>query len=384
MKNLKVKEAETRSIATKIEMIVVVTVIVAVLLAVILSTTLVRSIMKKILSLKEVANRASSGDLTVDAPIMSDDEIGDLVASFNVMITSLRQIVGQLLSAINMLTEGTSELSTAVGEIVSMAEEEKGKSSQIATASTQMSQTVIDIARSASEMAVSATNTLKVADDGSVVVGKTVDEVQEISKTVSFLSEVITSLGNRSKQIGEIINVIKDIADQTNLLALNAAIEAARAGEQGRGFAVVADEVRKLAERTSSSTTQISSMIGTIQSETEKAVRSMQDATKSVDSGVGLAKETGTSLNKIVQSVSGLRSMVDHIASATEEMSTVSETISTDIEAIANVAGETSASSHQISDSVNKLSKLSADLLDIVGQFEIGDKTRGKGKRLLR
>ncbi|MBF0338453.1 MAG: methyl-accepting chemotaxis protein [Nitrospirae bacterium] len=383
MNNLKEKKSYTLSIASKIELLILVVLIVAVLLAIILSTTLVRNIMKNVLSLKEAADRASRGDLTVDVPIMSDDEIGELATSFNTMIVSLRQIVGQLLSATDMLTEGASELNTTVGHIVDMVEEEKGKSGQIATASAQMSQTVTDIARSASDMAVSATNTLKVADDGSAVVGKTVREVQEISKTVSLLSEVITSLGNRSKQIGEIINVIKGIADQTNLLALNAAIEAARAGEQGRGFAVVADEVRKLAERTSMSTTEISSMISTIQGETEKAVRSMQDGTRRVDSGVELAKEAGTSLDKIVQSVSGLQSMVHHIASATEEMSTVSETISNDIESIASVAGETSASSHQILQAASGLSKLSSDLHAIVAQFDIGDKARGKGKRLL-
>ncbi|MBF0607263.1 MAG: methyl-accepting chemotaxis protein [Candidatus Magnetobacterium sp. LHC-1] len=383
MKNLKEKKTYTLSIASKIEVLIVVALIVAVLLGIILSTTLVRNIMKKVLSLKEAADRASRGDLTVDVPIMSDDEIGELATSFNTMIVSLRQIVGQLLSATDMLTEGAAELNTAVGQIVGMVDEEKGKSGQIATASAQMSQTVTDIARSASEMALSAANTLKVADDGSTVVGKTVREVQEISKTVSLLSEVITSLGNRSKQIGEIINVIKGIADQTNLLALNAAIEAARAGEQGRGFAVVADEVRKLAERTSTSTTEISSMISTIQGETEKAVRSMQDGTRRVDSGVELAKEAGTSLDKIVQSVRGLQSMVHHIASATEEMSTVSETISVDIESIASVAGDTSASSHQISQAAGGLSKLSSDLHAIIGRFDIGDKAKGKGKRLI-
>ncbi len=173
----------------------------------------------------------------------------------------------------------------------------------------------------------------------------------------------------RQKNIGEIVSVIKDIADQTNLLALNAAIEAARAGEQGRGFAVVADEVRKLAERTSKATSEIGSMIGAIQDEVQKAVASMNEGTKRVEIGVEYSSNAGEALKNIVRSVDNLQSMVQQIASATEEMSTVSEQISSDIETIANVSKETSAGSEQIAQSSSDLARLASKLSDLVRQF---------------
>ncbi len=179
------------------------------------------------------------------------------------------------------------------------------------------------------------------------------------------------ALGDRSKQIGEIVSVIKDIADQTNLLALNAAIEAARAGEQGRGFAVVADEVRKLAEKTAHSTSEIGGMINAIQAETEKAVVSMGEGTKKVKVGVELANQAGEGLHKIVDSVNGLQTMVQQIASATEEMSTVSEQISGDIEVIAAVSKETSAGSCQIGQESANLSKMATELRTDVSRFRV-------------
>jgi methyl-accepting chemotaxis protein len=195
--------------------------------------------------------------------------------------------------------------------------------------------------------------------------------VREIATTVDDLAKLMMSLGDGSKQIGEIVSVIKDIADQTNLLALNAAIEAARAGEQGRGFAVVADEVRKLAEKTAHSTSEIGNMIKAIQDETDKAVVSMEEGTKKVAVGVDLANQAGDSLHKIVESVQNLQGMVQQIASATDEMSTVSEQISNDIEVIADVSKETSASSTQISQEAVNLSKLSIDLKNEAGHFRV-------------
>jgi methyl-accepting chemotaxis protein len=164
--------------------------------------------------------------------------------------------------------------------------------------------------------------------------------------------------------------VIKDIADQTNLLALNAAIEAARAGEQGRGFAVVADEVRKLAEKTSKATAEVGEMIGAIQDETSKAVQAMTESQTRVEKGVSLSAEAGDALHKILNSVQGLQSMVQQIASATEEMSTVSDTISSDIEIVASVSMETSNSAAEIKGASNNLAKLSSDLQEVTRKFK--------------
>jgi methyl-accepting chemotaxis protein len=179
------------------------------------------------------------------------------------------------------------------------------------------------------------------------------------------------SLGEKSKQIGAIVAVINDIADQTNLLALNAAIEAARAGEQGRGFAVVADEVRKLAERTAKATSEITQMIGSIQDEVDKAVYAMNHTNEKVNVGLQYSVEAGEQLKAIVQSVTSLQSMVQHIASATEEMSTTSEAISGDIQAVAGGAKEISGGSDQIAHSSSELARLAGQLKNIADQFKV-------------
>jgi methyl-accepting chemotaxis protein len=209
-----------------------------------------------------------------------------------------------------------------------------------------------------------------VAKEGEHIVNKSVAEVATIAERVSESAELIKTLGERSKQIGNIVGVIKDIADQTNLLALNAAIEAARAGEQGRGFAVVADEVRKLAEKTTNATSEISEMIQSIQGEVNKAVMSTDHATAQVKVGVDLSTQAGGALIKIVGSVDGLHQMVEQIASATEEMSQVSDQISQDINTIAHSSKGILSRSEQISHSSSDLAELSAKLHEIAGQFK--------------
>ncbi len=215
----------------------------------------------------------------------------------------------------------------------------------VSTSSEEMSQTVLDVAKNASSISVSASDTVHTARDGETVVNRAVKEVKEIAFTVNDSSRFVHSLGERSKQIGEIVGVINDIADQTNLLALNAAIEAARAGEQGRGFAVVADEVRKLAERTGQATSEIGTMIKSVQDEVGKAVEIMAGATSKVDQGVRLSEEAGSALTSIVTRVDDLQAIMQHIASATEEMSATSEEITREIEQIAIISRETSSSS---------------------------------------
>jgi methyl-accepting chemotaxis protein len=319
-----------------------------------------------------MADKISRGDLSCDdLDIHSKDEIGVLSDSLNKMKKSLRHVIGEISDTASHLASSSVELSATVTEITKRVDEQAGKANQVATASTEMSQTVLDIAKNSSDIASSSQGTLKTAEEGAAVVGKTVEEVQEIAETVEDLAKMMTSLGDRSKQIGDIVGVIQDIADQTNLLALNAAIEAARAGEQGRGFAVVADEVRKLAEKTAKSTSEIRDMIKAIQEETERAVLSMGEGTKKVESGVRLATEAGVALNNIVSSVNGLQGMVQQIASATEEMSTVSEEISSDIEVIATVSRETSAGSTQIAQEADNLSRMSAELKTDVSHFKI-------------
>ncbi len=350
---------------------IIVLLIVALFFAVAINYLVSRSITEPLSRALSIANSLSEGDLTVKIEFTRKDEVGRLLSAMQNMVRSLRSMTSKISSSSSTIASSSEELSATVDEISTRVNEEANKANQVATESAEMSQTVLDIAKNASNIAISSNDTLKVAHEGKGIVTRTVDEVLEISRTVSESAHLITSLGERSKQIGEIINVIKDIADQTNLLALNAAIEAARAGEQGRGFAVVADEVRKLAERTSKATTEISGMIQGIQSETDQAVSAMGNSLKRVELGAKLSTEAGDALQRIVESVNGLQSMVQMIASATEEMSTVSESISSDIEVIASVSQQTGASATQIKQASLDLSKVSLELKNEVNKFKL-------------
>lgn len=336
---------------------------------------LTKSVSSPIVKCASVAKKISTGDLTLDVEFeksaASKDEIGKLMFSVNEMQGKLRNLLSELKSTSDTLASASQELSASSEQMSRGVTEQSGRASQIATSSTEMSQTVIDIAKNASSIASSAVETAKTAKKGEGIVDKAVEEVKAIAQTVSESAGLMTSLGDRSRQIGDIVSVIKDIADQTNLLALNAAIEAARAGEQGRGFAVVADEVRKLAERTTKATSEIGSMIGAMQGEVQKAVVSMDEGSKRVEIGVEYSRSAGTALKDIVKSVDNLQSMVQQIASATEEMSTVSEQISSDIETIANVSRETSTGSEQIAESSSNLARLATKLSDLVKQFKV-------------
>jgi len=234
-----------------------------------------------------------------------------------------------------------------------------------------MSQTVVDIAKNASNIAEVSVTTAGVAKEGKDMTINTANEIKVIEGAISKLSEVINILGDRSRQIGEIVTVIKDIADQTNLLALNAAIEAARAGEQGRGFAVVADEVRKLAERTAKATDEIAEMIRGIQSEVDVAEGSMEDATKKVASGVELSQKAANILGQILGKAQELQSMIQQIASATEEMSSVTDHITQDISSIAEGSKEISLAVDQSAQTASDIARLGGELNTAIGRFKV-------------
>jgi len=251
------------------------------------------------------------------------------------------------------------------------SEEQAASSSQVATASEEMSQTTLDIARNVNNIADSASETLMVAEQGDSLVGKSTEKVEEIARIVDHAAGFVKSLGERSAQIGAVVDVINDIADQTNLLALNAAIEAARAGEQGRGFAVVADEVRKLAERTARSTSDIGEMIRAVQEEVVKTVQAMDNATSNVNGGVQLVTQAGASLRTIVNSANELQLMVQQIASAADEMSATSGGISQDIDRIAGVSKNASVSAGQVAESSTMLAYLADEMRRTSEQFKL-------------
>ncbi|MFO0753499.1 MAG: methyl-accepting chemotaxis protein [Thermodesulfovibrionales bacterium] len=318
----------------------------------------------------EIARRISEGDLTVTLAASGKKDTG-VFAAMKTMTERLKGIVADIKEASERVAAGSEELSSSSEQITRTIAGQAGMSQQIATSSSEMSQTVVDIARNASNIAASATAAADTAKEGGRIVDKAVGEVKAIAQTVSDSARTVGMLGDKSRQIGEIIGVIKDIADQTNLLALNAAIEAARAGEQGRGFAVVADEVRKLAERTARATSEIGGMIKGIQDEVEGAVDAMEAATRQVEVGVEYSTQAGGALGKIVRSVDELHSMVQQIASATEQMSTVSDQINGDIENVASGTRDMSSGSAQIAQSSSDLARLAGNLRSVVGQFKV-------------
>ncbi|HEB02275.1 MAG TPA: hypothetical protein ENI12_03485, partial [Nitrospirae bacterium] len=317
----------------------------------------------------EASKRISAGDLNMHLNI--EAKSGSLYSEMQHMAEALKLDIMKIIEAADSVQKCSQKIQVNMHKLSQEASGQVSVADQVASATTELSHAVLDIAQNSSNIAEAATETMNVAEDGAKVVESTVSEVQAISETMDESSLLMSSLGDRSNQIGEIIGVINDIADQTNLLALNAAIEAARAGEQGRGFAVVADEVRKLAERTSKATGEISQMITSMQDETGRAISSMDDSIKKVETGTDLSRQAGEALKKIMEHVSDLHAKVQQIAAATEEMSSTSDVITEDISSIAKAAHTTNSSALKTTGETEYLARLSDELKAITSHFKI-------------
>src|SRR5579884_3760528 len=333
-------------------------------------------------ALKKLATRTeviARGDLTGE-PLKaeSDDEIGDLILASNQMQQGLREIIHSMAATAEHVASASEEISTTATQMAQGSEVQRDQASQVATAMQEMSSTVQQVSENSNKAADAARQAAETARQGGKVVQDTLAKMQAISESVSGTSKKIVELGKSSDQIGRIIGVIDDIADQTNLLALNAAIEAARAGEQGRGFAVVADEVRKLAERTTKATKEIGDMIRQIQHDTKGAVASMEDGTQKVASGVNLVNKTGEALAKIAEMVTQTSDMIRQIAVAAEEQSVATQHIASDLENVAKVSKESAGGATESAKASHDLSLLASELQSIVGSFKIasGEKRR--------
>ncbi len=363
--------AEARSAFRKTVVFMVVLGLVALGSAVILTVSLTKSITAPIKETVSITKKLAEGNLNVDIAVDSEDEFGYQATALKTMVEKWRDIIGSVKQASDSVASAGTQLSASAGQMSKGAGQQAERAHQVATASEEMSQTVEDIARNASSIASTASQAAATAKDGGKTVEASVKEVKEIAATVEESAGHITSLSELSQKIGDIIGIINEIADQTNLLALNAAIEAARAGEHGRGFAVVADEVRKLAERTTGATSEVSGIIREIQNKVGSAVASIGQVSAKVDRGVDLSSKAGVELRTIVKTVEDLQQMVQQIATAIEEMSATSDTISKDIESISGISGDTSRSADNVLKASDELSQLGADLQGIARQFEI-------------
>lgn len=324
-----------------------------------------------IIRLRDAAKLAATGNLNVSVAHRSDDEVGELTDSFDQMLSNIRDLMTQVREATAAVASASSQISSSTEELASGSQEQSTQTSEVAAAIEQMTRTLEQGSAGIMQAAQNAQQAGSDAQQGGRKVNDTIVGMRRISDVVNLSAQQVKVLGTSSDKIGEIIGVIDDIADQTNLLALNAAIEAARAGEQGRGFAVVADEVRKLAERTSKATKEIAVMIRQIQTDTGNAVRSMQQGTEEVGAGIALAEEAGDVLRNIVTNAHAVATMIQQIASTSQEQTSAAGQISRNVDAISIVTQESAGSTQQIAGTAEDLNRLTENLQQLIDRFDV-------------
>ena len=314
---------------------------------------------------------AGEGDLTQRLPEKGNDEINQVASAFNLFVSKIQKTLIQTCDSMNELSGATTTLSDLAHQNSESVNKQRAETQQVATAITEMAATVKEIAQSADSAASAAREANSEATQGKEAMADTVSAIDSMAAEVTNAAEVINRLEADSESIGSVLDVIRGIADQTNLLALNAAIEAARAGEQGRGFAVVADEVRTLAKRTQDSTSEIHSIIENLQSGTRNAAHVMSGGLTAAEQTVETAGRAGEALNNIVESVSTIMDMNTQIATASEEHTTVTEEIDRSVVRISEVSETAAEGSSKTADKSQELSDLGEELKALVTQFKL-------------
>ena len=344
----------------------------AFIIIVILFLSLNFLIFKRVKELEVIMEDMSSGegDLTKRINSESNDELGMLCNHFDRFFASINDIISELKVNVQGVASGNSELASTTEQFNATFREQAAQLSGVAAAMEEMSASAGEISASLSDGISFSEATAETVNTGRNSLSSAISMIEDIrNQTVEF-STNIDRLSDSSLKIGNIIDVINDIADQTNLLALNAAIEAARAGEAGRGFAVVADEVRKLAERTQSATKEVGELISTLQKETENASQHMSTAGKSVDSGVGAVREVDSAFDNIVDSVTDMRSAMAIIRTAVDEQSRAIEGTNDNVQVISAGVEESSTGMEEVSHTVSDLQRIASELDTLVSKFK--------------
>ncbi|MFD1452172.1 MULTISPECIES: methyl-accepting chemotaxis protein [Oceanobacillus] len=377
-------------------------IIIALILGTVLIVFIIRSISKPINHLADASNTMSQGDLSVSVNLDRKDEIGTLALSFNKMRENLNGIIQQVRDKSNHLASSAEELNASTDQNTSATEQISASMQEAAEGmnslntsithssklAQEMTESIYNIESSSNQVSDTATDAMTAVKEGNTALSTTIDQMEYIKKNTYELSNNIQGLGNQSAQISNIIDVITDISEQTNLLALNATIEAARAGEHGKGFAVVADEVRKLAEKSSDSAEQIKDMINAIQNETTNTVNAMKAATDEVEKGISIANNADKSFtnitgyvdsitNQIMQVNAGIQEIAattKHFTNTFEEVGSIGDAVSQETENVSASTQQQLASMEEIANSASDLTSVAEDLQQLVENFKLSDR----------
>ncbi|KJY74661.1 chemotaxis protein [Vibrio coralliilyticus] len=345
--------------------------LIAIGLGVVISWVVLRAITIPVRQVATGLKSLANGDLTHTINIESKDELGAMASSYNQAVKKTNGAILEVLRTTDEVVDGTMAITQANTSMSQELGTQSEKIAQISSSIEQMSHSIQEVAAKSSEATANAQEAGVTANSGGQVVKNTIEGMNSINEAVAASSSSVAELGKRGAEIGEIINVINEIAEQTNLLALNAAIEAARAGEAGRGFAVVADEVRALADRTTSATQEIGQSIELIQNETSLAVERMEVGATHVSEGLELVKKAGASLDEIVSGAQGVANMIDSIAAAAEEQSVASGEVSKNVESVSKVSVVANEQANLAANSAQTLEQKAESLKCLVNQFKV-------------
>ncbi len=331
-----------------------------------------RYLQERISEFLKIIEKAAEGDLTVVAPFRnSNDMLDELAKSTNEMFSNLSSLIGEVRSLAEAVASSSEEITQITQQIVEGAKRQEAEAAEAAASTEEMSATILSTAQNASTAQEEAQNSLQNATEGGEKVKEVIVKINSLNETIKLAADRITALGEKAAEIGSIIEMIEEIAEQTNLLALNAQIEAARAGEYGRGFSVVADEIRGLADRSRRATSEISNTLKAIQAEVEEAIRVMKESSIASEEATRIAQEAGEALSRIVEGSRTVTNTITQIATAAEEESAASEEIANKVRAISEIARQGASSAEEVAKAMSDLSQRVITLEKTLLKFKI-------------